>query len=151
MDLFITTTERRRLSEESFPRWIAGSLIESRVPIVNVSVVDLVVNVKSSTCFGVITTAMREAEEGPLKSVSFVRSGVYELAGGTESAVFNPRVAFGFHSGFIRVAFGFHSHFIRVAFGFHSRSIHVSFKLVIYYVNEWGYSKCVCEYHLSRL
>jgi hypothetical protein len=70
---------------------------------------------KSSTRF--ITTAMREAEEGPLKSVLFVRSGVYDLLS-------QPFSILGLHSRFIRVPSSW------------SHTMSISGDI---------YSKCVCD------
>ncbi|KAG1801094.1 uncharacterized protein BJ212DRAFT_1450122 [Suillus subaureus] len=47
--------------------------LEFRIPVVNASVIDLVVKLKRTTTYHAITAAMKEAEEGPLKgTLSFM-------------------------------------------------------------------------------
>lgn len=112
-------TEAWRFLEELFPRWITGSLVVTfRVPVVNVSVIDLVVNVKKQHTFWCHHNRYEGSRRGSAQERLVCSLWCYELVGGTESAVFNPGVAFTFHSR--------------------------CFKLVIYYANEWAYSKCVC-------
>ncbi|KAG1884452.1 hypothetical protein F4604DRAFT_1919658 [Suillus subluteus] len=96
--------------------------LEFRIPVVNASVIDLVVKLKNTTTYHGITTAMREAEEGPLKGILLVPDNVLvstNLLERTESTIFDPGVQF--------------TVFDR------------SFKLVAYYANDWGYLKRVCD------
>ncbi|KAG1878073.1 hypothetical protein DFJ58DRAFT_720822 [Suillus subalutaceus] len=94
--------------------------LEFRIPVVNASCIDLVVKLKSTTTYKAITTAMKEAEEGPLKGILSIPDNVLastNLLERTESAIF--------HLGF--------------QFAVSDRS----FKLVAYYANEWAYLKRV--------
>ncbi|KAG1853765.1 hypothetical protein DFJ58DRAFT_914208 [Suillus subalutaceus] len=96
--------------------------LEFRIPVVNASCIDLVVKLKSTTTYKAITTAMKEAEEGPLKGILSIPDNVLastNLLERTESAIF--------HLGF--------------QFAVSDRS----FKLVAYYANEWAYLKRVCD------
>ncbi|KAG2120064.1 hypothetical protein BD769DRAFT_1749407 [Suillus cothurnatus] len=96
--------------------------LEFRIPVVDVSIIDLVVKLKSFTTYAAITTAMKEAEEGPLKGILSVTDNVLastNLLERTEPAVCSPE--------------------------FHFTVRDRSFKLVAYYANEWGYLKRVCD------
>ncbi|KAG1891043.1 glyceraldehyde 3-phosphate dehydrogenase, partial [Suillus subluteus] len=96
--------------------------LEFRIPVVNASCIDLVVKLKSTTTYKAITTAMKEAEEGPLKGILSIPDNVLastNLLERTESAIFH--------------------------LGFQFTVSDRSFKLVAYYANEWAYLKRVCD------
>ncbi|KAG1803461.1 glycerol-3-phosphate dehydrogenase [Suillus subaureus] len=96
--------------------------LEFRIPVVNASVIDLVVKLKRTTTYHAITAAMKEAEEGPLKGVLSVSDNVLastNLLERTESAVYYPELQF--------------------------TVLDRSFKLVAYYANDWAYLKRVCD------
>jgi len=93
-----------------------------RVPISDVSVVDLVVRIEKSASYDEIKAAVKEASEGALKGIiEYTDEDVVstDFVGHTASSIFDAKAGIQLNKNFV--------------------------KLVAWYDNEWGYSKRVCD------
>jgi len=93
-----------------------------RVPIADVSVVDLVVRTEKPASYEAIKTAIKEAANGPLKGImSYTQDAVVstDFVGDTHSSIFDAQAGISLNDNFV--------------------------KLVAWYDNEWGYSRRVCD------
>jgi len=93
-----------------------------RVPISDVSVVDLVVRTEKPASYDAIKEAVKEASDGPLKGImSYTSDDVVssDFIGDTHSAIFDAKAGISLNDNFV--------------------------KLVAWYDNEWGYSRRVCD------
>jgi len=93
-----------------------------RVPISDVSVVDLVVRTEKPASYDAIKAAIREAADGPLKGImSYTSDDVVstDFVGDTHSCIFDAKAGISLNDNFV--------------------------KLVAWYDNEWGYSRRCCD------
>jgi len=93
-----------------------------RVPIADVSVVDLVVRTEKPASYAAIKEAIKEASEGPLKGIlAYTNEDVVstDFVGDTHSSIFDAKAGISLNDNFA--------------------------KLVAWYDNEWGYSRRVCD------
>jgi len=93
-----------------------------RVPIADVSVVDLVVRTEKPASYAAIKEAIKEAANGPLKGImSYTEDDVVstDFVGDTHSSIFDAKAGISLNDNFV--------------------------KLVAWYDNEWGYSRRVCD------
>ena len=93
-----------------------------RVPTLDVSVVDLTVNLKTPTTYNEICAAMKEASEGELKGVlGYTEDAVVssDFLGDARTSIFDAKAGIQLTPTFVKV--------------------------VSWYDNEWGYSNKVCE------
>jgi len=93
-----------------------------RVPISDVSVVDLVVRIEKPASYEAIKAAVKEASEGSLKGIiSYTTDDVVstDFVGDTHSSIFDAKAGISLNDNFV--------------------------KLVAWYDNEWGYSRRVCD------
>jgi len=93
-----------------------------RVPISDVSVVDLVVRIEKSASYDEIKAAVKESADGPLKGIiEYTDEDVVstDFVGHTASSIFDAKAGIQLNKNFV--------------------------KLVAWYDNEWGYSKRVCD------
>ena len=93
-----------------------------RVPIVDVSVVDLVVRLEKPTSYAEIKDAVKEAAAGDMKGIlDYTEEKVVstDFTGNDASAIFDAEAGIALNSNFV--------------------------KLIAWYDNEWGYSKRVCD------
>jgi len=93
-----------------------------RVPIADVSVVDLVVRTEKPANYEAIKAAIREAADGPLKGImAYTSDDVVstDFVGDTHSSIFDAKAGISLNDNFV--------------------------KLVAWYDNEWGYSRRVCD------
>jgi len=93
-----------------------------RVPIADVSVIDLVVRTEKPASYDAIKTAIKEAASGPLKGImSYTEDAVVstDFVGDTHSSIFDAQAGISLNDNFV--------------------------KLVAWYDNEWGYSRRVCD------
>jgi glyceraldehyde 3-phosphate dehydrogenase len=113
-----------------------------RVPIADVSVVDLVVRTEKPASYDAIKSAIKEAADGPLKVSWILNLQSYEMTnllklfqgimsytqddvvstdfvGDTHSSIFDAKAGISLNDNFV--------------------------KLVAWYDNEWGYSRRVCD------
>jgi len=93
-----------------------------RVPISDVSVVDLVVRIEKSASYDEIKAAVKEAADGPLKGIiEYTDEDVVstDFVGHTASSIFDAKAGIQLNKNFV--------------------------KLVAWYDNEWGYSRRVCD------
>jgi len=93
-----------------------------RVPISDVSVVDLVVRTEKPASYDAIKAAIQEAADGPLKGImSYTAEDVVstDFVGDTHSSIFDAKAGISLNDHFV--------------------------KLVAWYDNEWGYSRRVCD------
>ena len=93
-----------------------------RVPVNDVSVVDLVVRLEKSATYDEIKQAVKEASEGPLKGIiDYTDEQVVstDFVGHSASSIFDARAGIQLNDKFV--------------------------KLVAFYDNEWGYSKRVVD------
>ena len=93
-----------------------------RVPTLDVSVVDLTVNLAKPATYAEICAAMKEASEGELKGVlGYTEDAVVstDFRGCANTSIFDAKAGISLDSNFA--------------------------KIVSWYDNEWGYSNKVCE------
>ena len=93
-----------------------------RVPTLDVSVVDLTVNLKTPTDYDAICAAVREASEGEFKGyIGYTEDKVVssDFVGCRQNCVFDATSGIMLNDTFV--------------------------KLVAWYDNEWGYSLCVLD------
>jgi len=93
-----------------------------RVPVSNVSVVDLVVRLEKSATYDEIKAAIKEASEGDLKGIlAYTEDDVVstDFIGDEASSIFDAKAGISLNKNFV--------------------------KLISWYDNEWGYSKRVCD------
>ena len=93
-----------------------------RVPTLDVSVVDLTVNLKTPTTYNEICAAMKEASEGELKGVlGYTEDAVVssDFLGDARTSIFDAKAGIQLTPTFVKV--------------------------VSWYDNEWGYSNKVLE------
>jgi len=93
-----------------------------RVPVNNVSVVDLVVRLEKGATYDEIKAAIKEASEGNLKGIlAYTEDDVVstDFIGEEASSVFDAKAGISLNKNFV--------------------------KLISWYDNEWGYSKRVCD------
>jgi len=93
-----------------------------RVPVLDVSVVDLVVRTEKSATYDEIKAAVKEAANGPMKGiVEYTDEDVVstDFVGHTASSIFDAKAGIQLNKNFV--------------------------KLIAWYDNEWGYSKRVCD------
>ena len=93
-----------------------------RVPTLDVSVVDLTVNLAKPATYAEICAAMKEASEGELKGIlGYTEDAVVssDFLGDTRTSIFDAKAGISLDSNFA--------------------------KIVSWYDNEWGYSNKVCE------
>jgi len=93
-----------------------------RVPISDVSVVDLVARTEKPASYAAIKEAIKEAVNGPLKGImAYTDEDVVstDFVGDTHSSIFDAKAGISLNDNFV--------------------------KLVAWYDNEWGYSRRVCD------
>jgi len=93
-----------------------------RVPIADVSVIDLVVRTEKPASYDAIKQAIKDAADGPLKGImAYTSDDVVstDFVGDTHSSIFDAKAGISLNDNFV--------------------------KLVAWYDNEWGYSRRVCD------
>jgi len=93
-----------------------------RIPVSDVSVVDLVARLEKPANYDAIKKAMKEASEGELKGIlSYTEDDVVstDFIGDTSSSIFDAKAGISLNDNFVKV--------------------------VSWYDNEWGYSRRVCD------
>jgi len=99
-----------------------NSGLSFRVPTLDVSVVDLVVRLKTPATYDEIKGAVKTAAEGPLKGImAYTDEDLVstDFIGDPHSSIFDAKAGIALSKQFV--------------------------KLIAWYDNEWGYSRRVCE------